>query len=276
MASLSGIAKVQCEKCGNVLSIDAGDLDLEQIGAEERQMGLEIFYAAEAVLQCPKCRQAIEVGYDASEYPVGMANFSETYCQGARLIQGYADIDVAFDEEIYDFNEGSGLYLPPEKQIITNLRSGVSDLIVEANRKPEILYDIDPRKFEELVAYIFSSHGFMVELTKRTRDGGRDIIAIKSDLGIQSKFLIECKRYAIDRPVSVDLVRNLYGVQMQEGANKSVLATTSRFTNDARIFANTKNTTEWCMDLKDFEDIRQWIGATVDKRLGRLGPSGRP
>lgn len=100
-------------------------------------------------------------------------------------------------------------------------------------------------------------------MTKQTRDGGRDIIAIRSDLGIQSKYIIECKRYALNNPVSVELVRALYGVQMQEGANQAVLATTSRFTPDARSFATAKNTTEWSMDLKDFEDIRQWVRAAA-------------
>ena len=109
---------------------------------------------------------------------------------------------------------------------------------------------------------IFSQDGFAVELTKQTRDGGRDIIAIKSNLGIKSKFIIECKRYAANKPVSVALVRALYGAQTQEGANKSVLATTSRFTPAAHSFAKGRNTTEWLMDLRDFNDIYQWIKST--------------
>jgi restriction system protein len=58
--------------------------------------------------------------------------------------------------------------------------------------------------------------------------------------------------------VGVSLVRNLYGVQMQEGANKSVLATTSRFTAGAKEFAQTANTTNWQMSLKEFDDVVKW------------------
>jgi restriction system protein len=267
MAILSGIAEIKCEKCGKTFSIDAADLDIDQVGADERQMGAEIFYAGKVELQCPKCRNAIQVSYEASEYPVGVPNYSGIHAHGARIIQGFADIDVHFEDEIYLLEEESKLYAPDERRIIANLCSGVFELITAANNNPAIIYDIDPRKFEELIAHIFSLQGFHVQLTKQTRDGGRDIIAIRSDLGIPSKYIIECKRYAFNNPVGVELVRALYGVQTQEGANKAVLATTSRFTSDARSFATVENTTKWFMNLKDFEDIRQWVNvaATANK-----------
>lgn len=267
MAALSGIAEIKCDKCGNCFNIDASDLDVDQVGSDDRQMGAELFYAGQVELECPTCRNRIEVSYEASEYPIGIPNYSDTHAHGAQIISGFQDIDVYFEDEIYSFEEESRLYLPDEKKIITDLCYGVSELISEVNKKPEILYSLPPRKFEELIAHIFSLHGFSVQLTKQTRDGGRDIIAIRSDLGIRSKYIIECKRYAPNNPVTVELVRALYGVQMQEGANKSVLATTSRFTPSAQDFATAKSTTEWSMDLKDFNDIRQWVSsaATANK-----------
>lgn len=263
MAGLSGIAVIKCDKCGSAFSIDASDLDVNQIDADERQMGAEIFYSGKVTLECPTCQNEIELSYEASEYPVGVPNYSETLAHGAQIIRAFADIDVHFEDELYSYEEEPRLYLPDEKRIITDLCSGVSRLIIEADRNPAILYDLNPRKFEELIAHIFSLHGFRVELTKQTRDGGRDIIAIRSDLEIKSKYIIECKRYAPNKSVGVGLVRNLYGVQIQEDANKSVLATTSRFTQDARSFATSKTATEWSMALKDFEDIRKWIGTAV-------------
>ena len=267
MASLSGIAKVSCNQCNHSFGIDAADLDIEQTGADERQMGYEIYYSGEVEVSCPKCRNLIKVTYEASEYPIGMPNYHETNARGGEVIRGFLNIDVDFENEFYSFDEEPLLYVPEKKKIITNLCSGVSDLLHEVNKKPEIIYAIDSRQFEELVAHIFFMHGFKVELTKKTRDGGRDIIAIKSDLDLKLKYLIECKRYSMENPVNVELVRALYGVQMQEGANKSVLATTSRFTSDAKEFANKQNTTEWAMDLKDINDIRQWVASAANKSL---------
>ena len=163
---------------------------------------------------------------------------------------------------MYSYDEEIELYIPKEQEIIQNLADSAQDIIQVVQTKPSSLYDMKPREFEEFIARIFSEHGFSVELTQKTRDGGKDIIAIRSDLGIKSKFIIECKRYAPHRSVGVDLVRSLYGVQMELGANKSILATTSKFTPDAKKFASTKSTTQWAMDLVDYERIIHWVNET--------------
>lgn len=51
MTTLSRIAESRCDKCGKSFSIDAADLDIDQVGADERQMGAEIFYVGEIELQ---------------------------------------------------------------------------------------------------------------------------------------------------------------------------------------------------------------------------------
>lgn len=155
--------------------------------------------------------------------------------------------------------EDKQLLLPEKKKIITNLTPCISELIAVLSSQPEYLYKISPRRFEELVAYVFSKNGFEVELTKQTKDGGKDIIAIRSDFGFRSKFIIECKRYAKHRPVPVSLVRQLYGTQMNEGANKSVLVTSSYFSAPAKQFVSKLQQTMWAMDLKDSQDVMAWI-----------------
>src|SRR5271166_1023037 len=46
-------------------------------------------------------------------------------------------------------------------------------------RDPQQLLELDSRQFEELVAEIWHRFGYSVELTLRTRDGGRDVIAVR-------------------------------------------------------------------------------------------------
>lgn len=225
-------------------------------------MGAEVFYHGSGDFRCPNCDEIVEVEYEASEYPIGMLNYSEANATGGVILQGFGDINIQFGEEIYSFDEEIELYIPQEKKIITNLADSAKDIIQIVQQKPRSLHEMTPREFEEFIAHIFSKHGFTVELTQQTRDGGKDIIAIRSDLGIKSKYIIECKRYAPDRPVGVELVRGLYGVQMAYGANKSVLATTSRFTPDAKAFASTQSTTQWAMDLVGYERILEWVNAT--------------
>jgi len=154
---------------------------------------------------------------------------------------------------------------PPPSVHVPALIVSVENALIEAIRsEPRSIFGISSRAFEELMAEIFKGQGFQTELTKATRDGGRDIIAIHEILGIRSKYIVECKRYAEHRKVSLQLVQRLYGVKMAENANKAILATTSSFTRDAREFASHHL---WDLELKAFDDIIQWI------RNYRMAPS---
>ncbi|WP_224962801.1 restriction endonuclease [Geomonas subterranea] len=256
---VKGEAQARCGECGAVVYIPGDSLSLEPAWVDERQMGAELGYEATTAIECAHCGKELEVTYEASEYPIGVVDYAETTISGGELIKGFSENEIYYGNDIYSFDAETKLYLLEEKKIITNLESGTDLLIKAIAQDPELIRSIDPRRYEELIALIFSRKGFIVELTKQTRDGGRDIIAVRSDLGIPSKYIIECKRYSATNLISVDLVRNLYGVQMQEGANKSILATTSYFTPDAKKFASAKNTTEWAMALKDYDDIISWV-----------------
>lgn len=149
------------------------------------------------------------------------------------------------------------LKAPPLQLEIPKLVLSVQEALLERVRSnPASIFSIQPRAFEELIAELFNASGFAVELTKQTRDGGRDIVAIGSCMGIRSRYLIECKRYAPERKVSVGVVQRLYGVKVAEGANKAILATTSGFTRDAKTFAHQHL---WDLDLRAHDDIMSWI-----------------
>lgn len=108
-------------------------------------------------------------------------------------------------------------------------------LLVECGREPNRLRELGSRQFEELVAFLFGEFGYDVELTQKTRDGGRDIIAIRHG-EVHCRYLIECKHPVTGAKIGVRPVRELYAVKVDEGATKAILATTSEFTRDAQIF----------------------------------------
>lgn len=150
--------------------------------------------------------------------------------------------------------EFSPIWVPSEKQVLE------PEVFLEVDRriaegivaKPAVLDSVDPRFFEELMATIFSKMGFDVFLTKRTRDGGRDIVAVGSKANLLLKFIIECKRYAKHRRVSVAQVRELFGVKASEGASKAILATTSTFSREAKEFAAKHM---WELQLLDHSEV---------------------
>lgn len=122
---------------------------------------------------------------------------------------------------------------------------------------PKNLYELSPRAFEELIAYLFDDFGYDVELTANTRDGGKDIIAICNKPSKQ-KFLIECKKYAASNTVGIDVVQRLHGVISGDGASNGIIATTSTFTKPAIDYMS-KEHIEYRLSGHDFNGIQDWL-----------------
>ncbi|WP_417507723.1 restriction endonuclease [Marinomonas gallaica] len=122
------------------------------------------------------------------------------------------------------------------------------------------IHNVNRREFEFIVAELVRRKGFKVEVTKKTRDGGKDIIAIRNLSGIPIKIIVECKHPNIGNPVGVDIVRSLYGVHnSKNGPNKSLLVTSSYLTKDARNFVKNEVNSQWEMSLYDLQDLQNWL-----------------
>lgn len=125
---------------------------------------------------------------------------------------------------------------------------------------PHEMKTMNRRVFEEMIAELFDGFGYEVELTGQTRDGGRDIIAIKES-EVAVKYLIEAKRPEPGNPVGVVPVRALYGVKKLERATKAILATTTYFSRDAKV--EFKDVT-WELELREYEGIIEWINKYLE------------
>lgn len=135
----------------------------------------------------------------------------------------------------------------------------MEELIREIKANPKAMYDISPRQFEELVAQLLSGFGLDVTLTAQTKDGGRDIIAVSGDP--QMTTIVECKRYSPDRKVGVAELRSLYGVVELEKANKGILVTASRLTEDAKAFVEDRKPR---LEAVDAEVLQDWVTRYID------------
>ena len=156
-----------------------------------------------------------------------------------------------FKEELY-----SELTEAPDKEekvVITTIDNQIKTYL---KKHPEKMYDLSPRKFEELVAAILKDMGFDVELTKATRDGGRDIIAYIKNSVCSYLTHIECKRYAPENKVGVGIIREVMGVHQLRQATKSIIITTGFFSKDA---VKEAKMAENHLDLKDFNDLKYWL-----------------
>lgn len=156
-----------------------------------------------------------------------------------------------YQEELYSEPEDDSSSDP--KTVITTIDEQIKSYF---KMNPEKMYDLSPRKFEELVADILKDMGFEVELTKATRDGGRDIIAHIRNSVCSYLTHIECKRYAPENKVGVGIIREVMGAHQIRKATKSIIVTTGFFSKDAvKEAAMVENQ----LDLKDFNDLKDWL-----------------
>lgn len=132
----------------------------------------------------------------------------------------------------------------------------VTDAVIRyLAQNPHRMYELHPEKFEELVAAIFRDRGYEVEVTPRSHDGGRDLIALYKQPFGHLLTLVECKRFARHRRIGPALVRQLYGVVERERVNHGILATTSFFTPGAQEFAIDL---QYRLSLRDYDHVVEW------------------
>lgn len=99
-------------------------------------------------------------------------------------------------------------------------------------------------ELEERCAAIMERRGYRVVRTSRSRDGGIDLIASRSDeVGIEQQLYIQCKDHA--RPVGVEVVRELIGVLPPDRNVIPVLASPAGVTADAQKTAYDRKVLIW-------------------------------
>jgi len=137
---------------------------------------------------------------------------------------------------------------------------------------PNAIYQIDPWKWEEIIAgsYQASGHFDEVVLTPRSRDHGRDVIATKH--GFCSIRCIESvKRYTPGRVVKADDVRALgFAMLADPKVNKGIVSTTWEFAPELEDDPNIKSLLPHRLELinrdKLIERFKTWDKAD---RTGR-------
>ncbi len=154
---------------------------------------------------------------------------------------------------------GTGLYVPVRKQIA--IAKSIEEAMRLAEHDKSSLLSMEPRRFEEFLAEIFSRLGFEVELTQTSRDGGADLLCLKDLNGIPIRLAVEIKRYKEGRPIDVSLVRAFVGANEQHRANQLVYVTTSSYTKPALDFV--KNCRPYFLNLKKYDQIQQWCRAAL-------------
>ncbi len=96
---------------------------------------------------------------------------------------------------------------------------------------------LDGWQYEEEVANVFRMNGYRADVTKKSGDGGVDIILFQGGI----KTYVQCKFYQ-SNTVPVAAVREFYGVMISNGVSRGILVGgDSGFSNDTMDFARKNN-----------------------------------
>src|ERR1044071_29054 len=179
--------------------------------------------------------------------------------------------------------EVHGTYVDPYKPLISYSIHSITGLKEFATDATELaleelgtylkrnfasIYDMSWRRFEELLADVFTQHGFRTVLTQPSKDGGADLLLLNHDSG-QVSAIVEAKHYAPHRRLDVRLVRQLVGAAVAWDVRRAFLVTTSDFTADAKVSANNYKGRGYEVDLVAASDLLLMLNV-YNARLPRL------
>ena len=153
-----------------------------------------------------------------------------------QLVHEYASVDdlrTIIRREVLSFTGHSAETRP----IIAHVGDVWQRIAAGLCQNPDLIHTLKPRQFELFVAELLTVFEYDVEVTKPTRDGGYDIIAVRrGDPFFPSKYLVEAKLWTPPRNVGEPVIRSLYGAGMAKRCNGVMLMTTSGITEAALRF----------------------------------------
>jgi restriction system protein len=124
-------------------------------------------------------------------------------------------------------------------------------------------FQIDDRRWEEILAGAFDKDGFKVTLTPRSGDHGRDVIAIRSGVGC-IRLLGSMKALGPDYVVTREHVHEMLGVVTAEQATKALIATTTDFAPRILEAPGLAKAIPFRVELMNGERLQQWLKELVE------------
>lgn len=176
---------------------------------------------------------------------------------------GHANAIRKFLSEIVEHEEL--LKLSKFALVIPDIRivSKWDDLSSELAKRPEDLYSLPWKDFEDLVSHLLEKMGWNITPIGRTKDGGIDIIAAQTlEPQVNVKMLVQCKRYAQHRKVGIQVVKEVWATMMSKNFQNAMLVTSSTFT------APVINQNIWHLELRDHNSIIEWCTKHSSQKMG--------
>jgi restriction system protein len=130
-------------------------------------------------------------------------------------------------------------------------------LAEEILAKRRTLYELSWRDFEYLIGELLEREGWSIQVTRGSKDGGIDVIAVRQDPIIGSVMTLwQAKKYSLLRKVRLSEVRELSAIRAEEKATKALMVTTSHLTRGALEWIRRDR---FLLGYKEKEQVEDWI-----------------
>jgi len=199
-----------CEDCKTSYSLSCDELDWEQIGGSERNMGSEIEYEAKYHKTCNNCSNEMKIFFSCWEYPLGVENHRDILGKGVINLLGNCCLDFnKSDEKIInndDFNR------------LEQKKRELEDLIINLTPYSELEYINDSGEYSNnkeissnhfLISYNFDSK-YLKDLIYEIQEDIDEIsfILANDSNSIDDLSLLLKKQYIIE----YEAIQESYGV----------------------------------------------------------------
>ncbi len=147
---------------------------------------------------------------------------------------------------------------------ITDIALLIEERLAEAMRRnPDITRDFHSRNLVDSIAELFRGFGFDVELDRKTRDGAECILAVKNELAMV-RYLMECKRRALENTVEIAVASRLHGTVSENGASDVVIASISRSSGED---GDVSKRTSWLLERGELNGLVEWLDRYQKRKL---------
>lgn len=134
--------------------------------------------------------------------------------------------------------------------------SGLFSRRINAQTLDELM-QLNPYEFEKAIAQLFRDYGYTVHQTRKSADGGKDLVMYKGG----ETYFVECKKYAKSNKIGRPLIQKLVGACHPASA-KPIFVTTSSFTSEAISEAQRSK-----VQLIDGRGLERMLNSTFKKQL---------
>jgi restriction system protein len=155
-----------------------------------------------------------------------------------------------------------------EGALVTGVAVPWFEIMEMIRRDPEAIYQIAPRKWEEIIAGAYERAGFdEVVLTPQSGDKGRDVVATKRGVG-SLRIFDQVKAYRSGHVVTAEEVRAMLGVITgAQNVSKAVITTTSIFAPRVETDEYIRPFIPFRLELKAREALLPWLDGLSKQKV---------